>query len=564
MKATLLKEFTLDGISLEDFFNYFWQDNEFSYDFLVKQLNDINVSIDDWEDLKSDVPNLTCKRRQIISFHPSKISFPGLPSHAESIKSQTIYITNGQNYTTNTDNQRIVIKEINCFKGIPYSDYFSVNIEWIVLNSVNNISKTNNCLVSVYVDFTFHKSTWLQGTIESNTKAELENVYNLWIQTAEKYIKENHIAKPLIIQQQQMSPSQTNNITLEASSTTSFIHESTSNEDIMTNSIDIESSSTFNLSHRHTSSTRRPTATNNNITTISTSANNNNNLHKTLTTSLDYFSVYSTTGKDDENSDYLDENENIHNDDEDDDALSFYDCEEGYISRNRSRSNSILSRKSPIRNKNFHYNYDYTANDQKQLLQPDQQQQNQQPMTVHDLAVTIVETAFVFIEFTFWQIYNFYNNDLRKLFDILPYEVFIRFLSSMLPGRHAALLIKPDFYGPLIALFLLPQSILLTLQTGHIGCSHFLLLCNAFIVSLSLWFTLSLLYRIIAYVLAPTIDFKQCLCFSGYSLFPWSIALLFTFIFEILELKSMTPMSWRIPTSLPLIVIGLPAAIAQG
>ena len=137
-------------------------------------------------------------------------------------------------------------------------------------------------------------------------------------------------------------------------------------------------------------------------------------------------------------------------------------------------------------------------------------------------------------------------------------------MSSLLPGRHAALLVKPDLYGPLIALFLLPQAILLYMQTGDLGCSHSLLLCNALIVSLSLWLTLSLLYRILAYVLAPSIEFKQCLSVSGYSLLSWSLALTLSFLLEVGEENQSIAATLKLPTSLPLVLLGLPSAIAQG
>lgn len=38
------------------------------------------------------------------------------------------------------------------------------------------------------LDIVFHKSTWLQGTIEANTKAELLDVYELWQSSAEEHL----------------------------------------------------------------------------------------------------------------------------------------------------------------------------------------------------------------------------------------------------------------------------------------------------------------------------------------------------------------------------------------
>lgn len=77
------------------------------------------------------------------------------------------------------------IKETNSFRGIPYADYFTVNTEWIVVSSSK---ETTECTVIILVDFEFMKSTWLQGTIESSTRAELLTVYELWYGTAEEHL----------------------------------------------------------------------------------------------------------------------------------------------------------------------------------------------------------------------------------------------------------------------------------------------------------------------------------------------------------------------------------------
>lgn len=79
---------------------------------------------------------------------------------------------------------KYTVKEINTFRGIPYSDYFSVNTEFSITRSfaapASKENATPSTAIAIYLDFTFFKSTWLQGTIESNTKAELIGVYELW------------------------------------------------------------------------------------------------------------------------------------------------------------------------------------------------------------------------------------------------------------------------------------------------------------------------------------------------------------------------------------------------
>ena len=88
-------------------------------------------------------------------------------------------------YNNKSDNREksINIKESNSFKGIPYSDYFRVNTEWRVTQHQKDYID-NYINIKIYLEFIFYKSTWLQGTIESNTKAELLTIYDLWYQTA--------------------------------------------------------------------------------------------------------------------------------------------------------------------------------------------------------------------------------------------------------------------------------------------------------------------------------------------------------------------------------------------
>ena len=81
----LLKEFSLN-IDLETFYNLFWIDQEFYESFLIDHLKDIKVSIGSWEvkvASNDSSSSSSVSYREVISFHPSKVSFPGLPSHAE-------------------------------------------------------------------------------------------------------------------------------------------------------------------------------------------------------------------------------------------------------------------------------------------------------------------------------------------------------------------------------------------------------------------------------------------------------------------------------------------------
>jgi hypothetical protein len=172
--------------------------------------------------------------------------------------------------------------------------------------------------------------------------------------------------------------------------------------------------------------------------------------------------------------------------------------------------------------------------------------------------VTVVETVFVVAEASFWKVHGFYRTDVKELFNVAPETVLARVAYSFRPGAHSSLLTAPDFYGPLLAVLLLPQVLLLSIDVTKHGCSQSSMLGNAVVVSLSLWVGLSVLYRLLALVIAPSIHFKHCLSVSGYSFFAWSLALLCSYPVE--KHKSVL----AIPLALPLVLFGLPAALAQG
>ncbi len=75
----LLKEFLL-AISPDAFVDAFWLSSQWYEKFLVEKLLDVDVTIEEWT--SDDIVD-SIKRRKVRAFHPSKISFPGLPSHAE-------------------------------------------------------------------------------------------------------------------------------------------------------------------------------------------------------------------------------------------------------------------------------------------------------------------------------------------------------------------------------------------------------------------------------------------------------------------------------------------------
>ena len=191
-------------------FVVFFLDQSFFSRFLSDKLEDLKVNVGEW---RCDQESMSLQRN-IKSFHPSKISFPGLPSHAESFKIQSLKIIHSNENKHEKDKQittKLHMKEINSFKDIPYAEYFNVEINWNIHctknNTTTNVADYNNnnndddnvrllsgndsgndigngnseyaCHVTIDLSFNFFYSTWLQSTIESNTRSELLDVYDI-------------------------------------------------------------------------------------------------------------------------------------------------------------------------------------------------------------------------------------------------------------------------------------------------------------------------------------------------------------------------------------------------
>jgi hypothetical protein len=82
MAPNLLKTYTVP-IDIASFIDLCWFNAQFYETFLVDKLHDIGVNIGPWTDHASGSDKKCIKTRNVQCFHPSKISFPGLPSHAE-------------------------------------------------------------------------------------------------------------------------------------------------------------------------------------------------------------------------------------------------------------------------------------------------------------------------------------------------------------------------------------------------------------------------------------------------------------------------------------------------
>ncbi len=216
-----------------------------------------------------------------------------------------------------------------------------------------------------------------------------------------------------------------------------------------------------------------------------------------------------------------------------DEEEAFFDCEEGERTA-LMKSRHFCAHLTGSRSHDSLHNSGMTRSTSGSSSRRKQQQAGKQASaeSSRDLAVHLVETVFVLYEFSFWQVYQFYAYDLKELFNIEPDKVWTRICNSFLPGWHWPLLESPDLYGPLLAVFLLPQTLLLAMETSRHGCNPTSQLGNAVVVCWLIWLGLAALYRLLAVMVAPSIGIKQCLGLLGYSFYSWNLALLFTLPLE--------------------------------
>lgn len=541
--STLLADFVLP-ISSRHFLQLFWIENPWYHSFLVERLLDLEVGISEWQQSKGDSGRVNDRKvhsRTVKSLHPSQVSFPGLPSHAESHKLQTYEIVDGT-----ADNISIVITESDNIKGIPYADYFSVHTEWKVIpkfKNANNISTDNiaglavstSCHVLIQLTFKFHKSTWLQGTIESNSRAELLRVYELWLQAAMEHI-------------QTMDPDALaagagagNGGRLDQ---TAAVRPDFQRECSLTR---VESR--YDMEHSVAASysgavLRLSSADADGPETdeLSTSARRDKYSRSAGGDDFEKFSHRNT---------YSGRSRTASEGESSAEEETFYDCEEG----------SLLT-PTPHAFDKFEDNYSSDSSgisdDDETTTSNSNPIASKSPMTTRELAVNLVEGFFVLSEFTYWSVYRFYMYELKDIFNIKPAEVWSRVKLSFIPGTQKAILKSPDMYGPAMAVFLLPQVLLLSMEFTPHGCSQSALLGNTVVISLCIWVALSAVYRLLAYFVCPWMELKHCLCILGYSFYPWSAALLLSYP---LEFSSHV---FGIPSFLPLVLLGIPAAVTQG
>ena len=438
------------------------------------------------------------------------------PPVPQSLKTQTYQVTQDGDGESSA-----VITETNTIRGIPYADYFNVKIRWEVRcprdvpspeakeqdrlldPPSSSCSSGGQVSITIWLDFDFFKYTWLQGTIESNTQAELLGVYEQWVASAEEYLQSrSHLA--LSVETDAGAGAEE-----EKSEAGGAGAGATASRDGRSGSVSLGA-----LRSQPSSLSSAVAMDEEETVFYDCSEGSEEPRDYTLHRSLSGRGGFASSG-----------------------SLAGLGLGGGGGTR---RSTLDLHSAASLRS---FYSSDHAADS---------------PRSTRDVVVTIVETVFVVAEASFWRVHTIYRTDVKVLFSVTPEAILQRVVNTVRPGCHSAALVQPDFYGPVLAVFLLPQILLLSMDVSQYGCNQTSMLGNATVVTLSLWVGLSILYRLLSFVIAPGIYFKHCLCITGYSFYAWSLALLCSYPVE--KYKA----TLGLPVALPLVLFGIPAALAQG
>lgn len=77
-------------------------------------------------------------------------------------------------------------------------------------------------------------------------------------------------------------------------------------------------------------------------------------------------------------------------------------------------------------------------------------------------------------------------------------------------------------------------------------------------MSVCMWAGISVLLRLLSFVIAPKLKLSQFVCSIGYSFFAWALSLGLSIAFD-----QLSGSPFGLPPALPLVLIGLPAAAKQ-
>ncbi|XVF79759.1 hypothetical protein PTKIN_Ptkin15bG0015500 [Pterospermum kingtungense] len=161
-------------IKVEEFFNLYFSDNAVNFvESFHGRCGDKEFSCSSW------CPCDKFGRVRDVTFkHPIKVYLGAKFGSCQEAQKFRIY-----------KNSHLVIETSQEISDVPYGDYFRVEGLWDVERYSDGPEE--GCILKVYVNVAFSKSTVWKGKIEQSTLEECREAYATWIQMAHELLKQN-------------------------------------------------------------------------------------------------------------------------------------------------------------------------------------------------------------------------------------------------------------------------------------------------------------------------------------------------------------------------------------
>jgi hypothetical protein len=242
----------------------------------------------------------------------------------------------------------------------------------------------------------FHKYTWLRGTIESNTKAELISVYALWLELANESIKKsgiiqtkNHLARSNSHMVISSYPNSDSDVDMDTVALLNVDEREEAAEDLCIPSDDVFMAIDDNMNLSNLLSFVSGVEIN-----VSSTTNHNNQDY--YLNSSNASSKSSTSRRDDGPMNTAARLSLNYDDDEMDEDIQYYDCETGGIAPTPlGKSASFIFSQVEELNELFVKNNE-DRNNKSGIRVSDN--------STKDTAITVVETVIVLMQFSYWKV----------------------------------------------------------------------------------------------------------------------------------------------------------------
>ncbi|KAK4269944.1 hypothetical protein QN277_023036 [Acacia crassicarpa] len=164
-------------IKVEDFFRYFLSDEAANFnESFHKRCGDKDFKCTSWHSQE-----VGYTREQSFQ-HPIKVYFGAKFGGCHEVQTLRIY-----------ENSHLVLETSQEVTGVPYADYFRVEGRWDVER--DNSESKECCILRIYVNLAFSKSTIFKGKIVQSTIDECRDAYATWINMAHELLKQKKLEK---------------------------------------------------------------------------------------------------------------------------------------------------------------------------------------------------------------------------------------------------------------------------------------------------------------------------------------------------------------------------------